>query len=94
MLWSIQSRFDYSAALQIHMLHKRERALGPEHPDVATFAECLGRMSVFENNPGHALPHYQSTLDIRERTLGADDPDVVRLRGVVQSLRLAAGREI
>ena len=53
-----------------------EKALGPEHPDVAT---SLNNLAVLYDDQGQyakAEPLYQRALAIREKALGPEHPDV------------------
>ena len=61
----------FQRALQI-----REKALGPEHPDVAN---SLNNLAMLYHNQGRYTkvePLYQRALQIREKALGPDHPDV------------------
>ena len=54
----------------------REKALGPDHPDVA---KSLNNLAVLYDNEGRyaeAEPLYKRALAIREKALGPDHPDV------------------
>ena len=57
----------------------REKALGPDHPDVALIAEQPG--CAVPNQQGRyadAEPLYKRALAIREKALGPDHPDVAQ----------------
>ena len=58
-------------ALQI-----REKALGPEHPDVAASLDGLARLYKTQGKYAEALSLYQRALKIREKALGPEHPDV------------------
>ena len=54
----------------------REKALGPNHPDVA---QCLNNLAELSHEMGDyakAEPLYQRAMVIREKALGANHPDV------------------
>ena len=56
----------------------REKALGPDHPDVA---QSLNNLAVLYDSQGRyadAEPLYQRSLAIREAALGPDHPDVAQ----------------
>ena len=57
-------------ALQI-----REKALGPEHPDVATSLNNLAVLYRAQGRYAEAEPLYQRALKIREKALGPEHPD-------------------
>ncbi|MEN9216312.1 MAG: tetratricopeptide repeat-containing protein, partial [Gloeomargarita sp. HHBFW_bins_162] len=54
----------------------REKALGPDHPDVATSLNNLAGLYELQGNYTQVLPLYQRSLAIREKALGPDHPDV------------------
>ena len=54
----------------------REKALGPEHPDVAHQPEQSGRAVPDQGKYAEAEPLYKRSLAIREKALGPDHPDV------------------
>ncbi|CAN0113270.1 unnamed protein product, partial [Ectocarpus sp. 12 AP-2014] len=54
----------------------REKALGPDHPDVAS---CLNNLAGLRQSQGkydEAEPLYIRAVAIREKALGPDHPDV------------------
>src|SRR5664280_2776218 len=69
---------DYAAAEPLfrRALAIDEKALGPEHPDVAIRLNNLGLLLKSEGNYSAAEPLYQQALAIWERELGPDHPDV------------------
>ena len=54
----------------------REKALGPEHPDVAVSLSNLADLYRDQGKYGEAEPLYQRSLAIREKMLGPEHPDV------------------
>jgi tetratricopeptide (TPR) repeat protein len=54
----------------------REKALGPEHPDVATSLNNLGALYYAQGQYEKAEPLYQRALAIREKALGPEHPGV------------------
>lgn len=68
----------YSEAQPLHeqALAIRERALGPEHPDVATSLSNLATVHFHRGRDTEALPLYERALAIRERALGPEHPEV------------------
>ena len=78
---------DYARA---EPLYKRslaiyEKALGPEHPDVAQSLNSLAELYRSLGDYARAEPLYKRSLDIREKALGPEHPDVA------QSLNNLAG---
>jgi tetratricopeptide (TPR) repeat protein len=54
----------------------RKKALGPEHPDVATSLNNLAILYGAQGLYAKAEPLYQQSLDIRQKALGPEHPDV------------------
>jgi tetratricopeptide (TPR) repeat protein len=53
-----------------------EKALGPDHPDVATSLNNLALLYYAQGRYGEAQPRCERALAIREKALGPDHPDV------------------
>ena len=53
-----------------------EKALGPEHPDVATSLNNLAALYESQGRYAEAEPLYKRALAIREKALGPEHPDV------------------
>src|SRR5262245_48747264 len=84
----------YSDAIQIaqRVLAIREKALGRDHPDVAT---ALNNLAVLYDNQGRyadAEPLLQRSLVIREKVLGRDHPDVATVLNNLAVLYESQGR--
>ena len=79
------------AALQAVAGDPGEKALGPDHPDVA---ESLNNLAVLYDDQGRyadAEPLYKRSLAIREKALGPDHPDVAQsLNNLAGSIRSKA----
>src|SRR5262249_12793796 len=54
----------------------REKALGPDHPDVGNSLSNLASLYVDQGHYAEAEPLYERTVSIFEKALGADHPDV------------------
>jgi Tetratricopeptide repeat len=54
------------------------KALGPEHPAVATLLNNLGQVDKAEGRYADAEPPIKRSLAIREKVLGRNHPDVAR----------------
>ena len=62
----------------------REKALGPDHPDVAKALNNLANLYNNQGNYAKAEPLWRRSLKIREKALGPDHPDVAKsLNGFV-----------
>ena len=55
-----------------------EKALGPEHPDVATVLNNLAELYRAQGKYAEAEPLYKRALAIREIALGPEHPDVAQ----------------
>ena len=71
-------RGDYAKAEPLYQraLAIREKALGPEHPDVARSLNNLANLYHDRGDYAKAEPLYQRALAIREKSLGPEHPDV------------------
>ena len=69
---------DYDKALQYYQESLRifDKALGKEHPDVATIINNLGNVYNFKGEQDKALQYLQESLRIREKALGKEHPYV------------------
>jgi len=56
----------------------REKALGPEHPDVATSLNHLAGLYEHQGQYAQAEPLSRRALAIREKALGPEHPDVAQ----------------
>jgi len=56
----------------------REKALGPDHPDVAKSLNNLAEVYREQGRNADAEALYQRALAIREKALGPDHPDVAK----------------
>jgi CHAT domain-containing protein/lipopolysaccharide biosynthesis regulator YciM len=70
----------YAAALPLaeHALSIREKALGPDHLDVARSLHSLASLYFEMGDYARALPLSQRALTIREKALGPSHPQVAR----------------
>ena len=71
-----QGRFDEAVDVAQQALKMAERALRPDHPDVATSLNNLAELYRDQGKYGDAEPLYKQSLAIREKALGPDHPDV------------------
>src|SRR5262245_42366906 len=80
----------YSDAVTIaqRILALRERALGRNHPDVATSLNNLALLYSSRGRYAEAEPLFQRALAIREKALGRDHPDgVIPLNNLAELYR-------
>jgi tetratricopeptide (TPR) repeat protein len=73
-----QAQGEYEQARRSHAraLAIREKALGPEHPDVATSINNLGIVAQLQGEHASARELFARALAIREQALGPEHPDV------------------
>ncbi len=69
---------NYAEAEPLHKrsLAIREKALGPDHPDVAQSLNNLGGLYKVQGKYAEAEPLYQRALAIREKALGSEHPEL------------------
>ena len=74
----LAERAGYAEAEPIYQrsLRLREKALGPDHPDVATSLNNLAALYRAQGKYDAAEPLYQRSLRLREKALGPDHPYV------------------
>jgi tetratricopeptide (TPR) repeat protein len=70
----------------------REKALGPDHPDVATSLNNLAELYRAQGRYSEAEPLYQRALAIYEAVLGAEHPNVAASFNNLAELYRAQGR--
>ncbi|WP_437667593.1 tetratricopeptide repeat protein [Sorangium sp. So ce1182] len=69
-------RLDAALSLARRALELREKALGPEHPDVATSLNNVAELYRATGDHARAVPLHERALAIREKALGPRHPDV------------------
>jgi tetratricopeptide (TPR) repeat protein len=70
----------------------RERAMGPEHPDLAIPIDNLARLYAGTGRPAEAEPLFQRTLAIREQALGPEHLAVAESFGCLGLFYRGEGR--
>ena len=91
-LYRTQGRYAEAEPLYKRSLAIREKALGPDHPDVA---QSLNNLAVLYEEQGRyadAEPLYKRSLAIREKALGPDHPDVAQSLNNLAELYKEQGR--
>ncbi len=76
MLYKTQGQYAKAEPLYRRALAILEKALGPEHPIVATSLNSLAELYRDQSQYAKAEPLYQRALAIREKALGPEHPDV------------------
>jgi CHAT domain-containing protein/tetratricopeptide (TPR) repeat protein len=76
LLYQEQGRYADAQPISHRSLAIREKALGPDHPDVALSLHNLAALYVAQGRYMDAEPLYRRSLGIREKALGPDHPDV------------------
>ncbi|MCH8269351.1 MAG: tetratricopeptide repeat protein, partial [Acidobacteria bacterium] len=71
-----QGQYTEAELLYQRALEIREKALGPEHPDVAVSLNNLAEMYHTQGKYGEAESLFLRSLAIREKVLGPEHPDV------------------
>jgi len=71
---------DKAEPLYTRALSIREKALGPEHANVATGLNNLAGLYMKLNEPDKALPLYTRALSTMEKAYGTEDPRVAAIR--------------
>ena len=79
---------NYAAAEPLYRraLAIREKALGPDHPDVATSLNNLALLLQKKGNYAAAEPLCRRALAIYEKALGTNHPDTITIRNNLNSL--------
>jgi tetratricopeptide (TPR) repeat protein len=71
-----QGRYSEATEIAEEVLQLREKALGPDHPDVAISLNNLAAIYEAQGKHGEAEALYKRSLEIREKALGPDHPYV------------------
>jgi CHAT domain-containing protein/tetratricopeptide (TPR) repeat protein len=71
-----QGLYSEAVSLAQRLIEVQRRALGWEHPDVATSLSNLGTYLWWEGNQAGAEPRYREALAMRRKLLGEEHPDV------------------
>jgi tetratricopeptide (TPR) repeat protein len=75
-LYNSQGRYAEAEPLSKRSLTIIEKALGPDHPDVATSLNNLAELYRDQGRYAEAEPLFKRSLAIREKAPGPDHPDV------------------
>src|SRR6266542_1220515 len=69
-------KYDASRPAAERALELREKALGPDHPDVAQSLHNLAIIHRLKGDYAKSEPLFQRALDIKEKAFGPENPDV------------------
>jgi len=86
-----KGKYREAVALAERALALREKALGPNHPDVATNLNNLAEVYRVQGAYGKAEPLLVRATDIREKALGPSHPDIAQSLNDLAELYLAQG---
>jgi Tfp pilus assembly protein PilF len=70
-----------------------EKALGPDHPDVANSLNNLAALYQKQGRNADAEPLYKQSVAILERSLGPDHPEIATNLNNLGALYKAQGRD-
>src|SRR5690348_6059061 len=71
-----EGRYGDATPVAKEQLASLEKAIGPEHIEVATGLNNLATLYIFQARYAKAEPLYRRSLAIREKVLGPEHPDV------------------
>ncbi len=86
-----EGKYDAALPLAGRVLGIREKALGPDHPDVATALNNLAALYKAKGDYTKAEPLYERALAIREKALGPEHPDTASTLSNLAGLYRAKG---
>src|SRR5262249_13034727 len=69
-------KFQDSEKLQKQAAAIQEKALGKNHPDLATTYDLLGLLYLSKNDLAQAKTSFDKSYEIRHKTLSCDHPDL------------------
>ena len=91
-LYRLQNRLEEAEPLYRKALSIWEKALGPDHPDVARGLRNLGSCFVQEGKQRGALELFQRSAAIFEKTLGSRHPETLNVLQDLSRAYRASGR--
>ena len=87
-----QGRSSEAIPLALRALAIREKALGPDHPDVAVSLNNLAELYRAQGRYAEGEPLHKRALTIREKALGPNHPDVALSLNNLAGINHAQGR--
>ena len=90
----MQDMGDYKRALELyeHSLHIARKALGEDHPSVATTMNNMAAVYEALGDYKRALELYEHSLNIATKVFGEEHPDVARIRNNLADVLVNLGR--
>ncbi len=88
-----KGQYDRAMVVAKKALDVAEKAMGPNHPDVAQSLNNLGSLYHDQGQYAQAEPLYKRSLAIREKALGPDHPDVAESLNNLAELYRKTGRD-
>src|SRR6266851_4248860 len=85
-------KYEEAIPLVQRVLSMREKAVGPDHPDVAESLRILAGLHTRQGRYGDAEPLYQRSLAIFEEAHGPDHPNVATSLNNLAGLYTRQGR--
>ncbi len=86
-----QGRYSEAIPIAKEVLSIREKAFGPEHPDVASSLNYLALLYYYLGDYAKAEPLFKRSLHIYEKNLGPEDPNVANILNNLALLYTALG---
>ena len=93
LLYKIQGQYAEAAPLYKRALKIKEKALGPDHPSVATSLNNLGLLYRAQGQYAKAEPLFKQALKIYEKALGPDHSSVATSLNSLAGLYRATNRD-
>ena len=87
-----KGQYDRAVVVAKKALDMAEKAVGPNHPSVATSLNNLAGLYGTQGRYAEAEPLYRRSLAIREKALGPDYPDVAATLENIAKLHRTIGR--
>lgn len=86
-----EGRYTEAIPIAKQVVDIREKALGPDHPDVASGLNNLATLYKSSGDYAKAEPLHQRSLSIREKAFGPDHPDVAQSLNNLAALCFSLG---
>ena len=85
-------RYEESKLIYLRALAIFEKALGPQHYEIAANLHNLAAVHAARGHIDEAEEHYRRALALKEKLLGAESPDAALTRNNLGRLMISAGR--
>jgi tetratricopeptide (TPR) repeat protein len=84
-----QGRYDEAELPFKRAIEMRERALGPDHPELAITLIGLASLRKKQSRTVEAIALYERLLSMKAKTLAPEHPELADLRRSIDALRTA-----